>query len=40
MADSERAKMVRGDLYLANDPELVAARVRARRLWQGFNAAD
>lgn len=40
MADSEWAKMVRGDLYLANDPELVAARVRARRLWQGFNATD
>ena len=40
MADSERAKMVRGDLYLANDPELVAARARARRLWQRFNATD
>ena len=40
MADSERAKMVRGDLYLANDPELVAARIRARRLWQRFNATD
>ncbi len=40
MADSEWAKMVRGDLYLANDLELVAARLRARRLWQRFNAAD
>ncbi len=32
--------MVRGDLYLASDPELVAARVRARRLWARFNASD
>ena len=40
MADTERAKMVRGDLYLANDPELVAARARARRQWQRFNATD
>jgi maltose O-acetyltransferase len=32
MAGTEWAKMVRGDLYLANDPELVAARARARRL--------
>ena len=37
---SEREKMVRGDLYLASDPELVAARVRARRLWALFNASD
>jgi maltose O-acetyltransferase len=40
MADTERAKMIRGDLYLATDPELVAARGRARRLCQRFNAAD
>ena len=40
MADTEWAKMVRGDLYLANDPELVAARVRARRLCRRFNAVD
>lgn len=39
-APSEREKMVRGDLYLASDPELVAARVRARRLWARFNASD
>lgn len=32
--------MVRGDLYLASDPELVAARIRARRLWGRFNASD
>jgi maltose O-acetyltransferase len=37
---SEREKMVRGDLYLASDPELVAARVRARRLFARFNASD
>src|SRR5215470_13952897 len=32
--------MVRGDVYLASDPELVAARVRARRLWAEFNRSD
>ena len=37
-AHTERAKMLRGELYLASDPELVAARLRARRLWQRFNA--
>ena len=40
VADTERAKMLRGELYLASDPELVAARLRARRLWQRFNASD
>jgi maltose O-acetyltransferase len=40
MADTEREKMLRGELYLATDPQLVAARIRARRLWQRFNAAD
>jgi maltose O-acetyltransferase len=40
VADTERAKMLRGELYLAGDSELVAARVRARRLWQRFNTAD
>ncbi|MFT3917097.1 MAG: sugar O-acetyltransferase [Anaeromyxobacteraceae bacterium] len=29
---TEREKMLSGQLYLASDPELVAARVRARRL--------
>jgi len=37
---SEREKMVRGELYLASDPELVAGRVRARRLWARYNASD
>jgi maltose O-acetyltransferase len=32
--------MLRGELYLASDPELVAARVRARRLWQAYNGLD
>lgn len=32
--------MLRGELYLAGDPELTAARTRARQLWQRFNAAD
>ena len=40
MADTERAKMLRGELYLASDPELLVARLRARRLWQRFNASD
>jgi maltose O-acetyltransferase len=34
---SEREKMLAGELYLASDPELVTARIRARRLWQRFN---
>lgn len=32
--------MLRGDLYLATDPELVAARVRARRLCARYNTMD
>ena len=32
--------MLRGDLYVATDPELVAARVRARRLCARFNVMD
>ena len=32
--------MLRGDLYLASDPELVAMRERARRLWQSYNTTD
>ena len=37
---TEREKMLRGELYIAMDPELVAARERARRLWQSYNALD
>jgi maltose O-acetyltransferase len=37
---TEREKMLRGDLYIASDPELVEARVRARRLFARFNASD
>lgn len=37
---SEREKMIRGELYLASDPELVEGRVRARRLFARFNASD
>lgn len=40
MPDAERDKMLRGELYLASDPELVAARARARRLWMRYNASD
>lgn len=32
--------MLRGELYLASDPELVVARERARRLWRSYNALD
>jgi len=37
---TEREKMLRGELYVASDPELVAARERARRLWRSYNALD
>ena len=37
---TEREKMLRGDPYLASDPELAAMRLRARRLWQSYNASD
>jgi len=37
---TEREKMLRGELYVAADPELVAARARARRLWYSYNALD
>lgn len=30
--------MLRGELYLAGDPELVELRLRARRIWQRLNA--
>ena len=40
MSDSERDKMLRGDLYRADDPQLMAARSRARRLWSEFNRTD
>ncbi|MBD2257769.1 sugar O-acetyltransferase [Pseudanabaena sp. FACHB-2040] len=40
MADTERDKMLRGDLYLGGDLELVVGRNRARRLWQQYNATD
>ena len=39
-AQTERSKMLRGEMYLAMDPELVAARVRARRLFARYNASD
>ena len=32
--------MLRGELYRAGDPELVAARVRARRLFAELNGSD
>jgi maltose O-acetyltransferase len=38
--ETERSKMLRGELYSAMDPELVTARVRARRLFGRYNASD
>lgn len=40
MGGSERERMLRGDPYLATDPELVAGRTRARVLWQRYNASS
>ena len=37
---TEREKMLRGDLYLASDPELVALRQQARRACAAHNAGD
>ena len=37
---TECEKMLRGELYVASDPELVVARDRARRLWRSYNALD
>ena len=37
---TERDKMLRGELYLATAPELVAGRVRARRLCAELNGSD
>lgn len=37
---NEREKMLAGEPYDAGDPELVAGRVRARRLTRRFNALD
>lgn len=36
---SERDKMLSGELYLASDPELVALRLRARRLTRLYNSS-
>jgi maltose O-acetyltransferase len=40
MSDTERAKMLRGELYLASDPVLAGARQRARLLWMKLNASS
>ena len=39
-AQTEREKMIAGQLYLASDPELVAARIRALRLVRAYSATD
>lgn len=39
MGLSERQKMIAGELYNANDPELVELRKRARRLLRTYNQA-
>jgi maltose O-acetyltransferase len=38
--DSQRARMLRGELYDAHDPELVAERRRCRALLRRFNDSD
>ena len=37
---TEKQRMLRGELYLANDPELVAARLRTRVLLHRYNASS
>jgi maltose O-acetyltransferase len=37
MSTTQRQKMVKGELYLASDPELIELTNRARILWQKFN---
>ena len=37
ISKSERQKMLVGELYLANDPELVALRNRARQITRAYN---
>src|SRR6188474_2250471 len=37
---TEREKMLSGELYVASDPELLAARVRARELIRRYNASS
>lgn len=39
MGLTERQKMIAGELYMANDPELVELRRRARQLLRAFNQA-
>jgi maltose O-acetyltransferase len=38
MLHEQKARMLAGELYMASDPELVAAHLRAQRLLQKFNA--
>jgi maltose O-acetyltransferase len=40
MAPTEREKMLAGEPYLSTDPELSAARLRARRLVRRFNDSE
>jgi len=40
MARSEKEKMLAGELYFANDPELTAERHRAQHLLAPFNGTD
>lgn len=37
MSISQREKMLKGELYLASDPELKELRNRSRLLWQKYN---
>ncbi len=40
MTDTEKAKMLRGDLYIASDETLAAERIRARELLHRLNVAQ
>jgi maltose O-acetyltransferase len=40
MPKTEKAKMLAGELYFANDPELLGERRRAQRLLARYNATD
>jgi len=37
---TEKQKMLAGELYLASDPQLVAERLRARRLFREYNSTE
>jgi maltose O-acetyltransferase len=40
MLHGQKARMLAGELYMASDPELAAAHLRAQRLLQSFNTTS